>query len=294
MGSVWKKIARFQVDRANNKDRQFHVSSSKRSRFLFVQLIFNCNWQLLAKVWFGVGRKWKLLEQKALIYYFKSCSYNSSVSFHQTHNSKTVKAKTDSSSFHAIQPALKWLDEALGMARCSFCRGSGNKIWFEHGCMLGLLSGEKPNLELFFLRCKLLSGNMATSYDEFSWIPDCLLPPVRLWQGLPKKIVLHMMCPVLIKFKWSNVKCWTCNATSIIHNGQVFCFGPRCFQNLFQRSSMAVMSFGWFLNFFTLPDVSARICKDCTGHLTNQVNLWFDNDDMKHRDDTLLVQWSID
>ena len=85
-----------------------------------------------------------------------------------------------------------------------------------------------------------------------------------------------MMCPVLIKFKWSNVKCWTCNATSIIHNGQVFCFGPRCFQNLFQRSSMAVMSFGWFLNFFTLPDVSARICKDFTGHLTNQVNLWFD------------------
>ena len=56
------------------------------------------------------------------------CSYNSSVSFHQTHNSKTVKTKTDSSSFHAIQPALKWLDEALGMARCSFCRGSGNKI----------------------------------------------------------------------------------------------------------------------------------------------------------------------
>jgi hypothetical protein len=36
--------------------------------------------------------------------------------FHQAHNSKTVKTheakNPDSSSFHAIQPALKWLDEA--------------------------------------------------------------------------------------------------------------------------------------------------------------------------------------
>ena len=56
----------------------------------FVQLIFNCNWQLLAKLWFGVGRKWKLLEQKALIDYFKVALMNHLfllLHFHQTHNS---------------------------------------------------------------------------------------------------------------------------------------------------------------------------------------------------------------
>ena len=43
---------------------------NKARKLQALSFFCSANW-FFAKLWFGVGRKWKLLEQKALIYYFK-------------------------------------------------------------------------------------------------------------------------------------------------------------------------------------------------------------------------------